>query len=171
MNSVQVVQKEPDGSIRANAVADRDGLERELRESGLIGKLLQAKAEAAAGESAVVVAGGRGMNGAANFRLLFELAEALGGKVGATRAAVEAGWIAYEHKIGRTGQSVSPKVYIACGVSGAVQHVAGVRADLFVAVNNDPDAPVFQVADYGIVGDAAQILPELIAIFSSTQGG
>jgi len=172
MPDMYVVQKEADGSLRARPVADGAGLARELREAGWIDRVLKAKAEAGADPSAVVVAGGRGMGSAENFRLLFALAEALGGKVGATRPAVAAGWAAYELKIGRTGQTVSPKVYIACGISGAVQHLAGVRAELFLAVNRDADAPVFQVADCGIIGDAARVVPELIKIFSSkNQGG
>ena len=111
----------------------------------------------------IIVAGGKGLGGPEGFTLIRELADLLGGEVGASRAAVDAGWISRQHQVGQTGRTVTPKIYIACGISGAVQHIAGMnKSDMVIAINSDPEAPIFKAADYGICGNLHEVIPELI---------
>lgn len=147
-----------------------------IREEDVAVKVLEVikdqKAECDLGAAEVIVSGGRGMQGPENFGLLQQLADGLGGVVGCSRAVVEAGWMPQERQVGQTGKTVRPKIYIACGISGAIQHLVGMQnSDVIIAINQDRNAPIFEVATYGIVGDVFQVVPAIIENINELRSG
>ncbi|CAM3762915.1 electron transfer flavoprotein subunit alpha/FixB family protein [Mesobacillus thioparans] len=153
--------------------------ELELREEDMRTKVIKivkdVTKKASLAEAHVIVAGGKGMGDIQGFQLIHELAEVIGASVGGTRDVVEAGWLKHDQQVGQTGETVTPKIYFAIGISGAIQHVEGMKnSELIIAINKDPNAPIFDVATYGIVGDALEIVPKLIKQFkelSKEKGG
>jgi electron transfer flavoprotein alpha subunit len=141
------------------------------RRARIVDRKVEAAEKVKLEDAAVVISGGRGMGGPENFHVLEELAGALGGAVGASRAVVDAGWVPYSMQVGQTGKTVRPGVYIACGISGAMQHTVGMKAaKVIIAINKDAEAPIMKMADLGVVGDALRIVPKLTDAVRARKG-
>ena len=163
-------QGEPDPNRKGKTLFEQ--LEIVTRELELIRSIRKEDEEGDIAEAEVIVAGGRGMMKGENFVLLEELAKLLGGSVGASRPCVDAGWVPVSRQVGQTGKTVAPKLYLAFGISGAIQHLAGISAaDYIIAVNRDERAPIFGIANLGIVGDVMDVLPALIDVVKKTKAG
>jgi electron transfer flavoprotein alpha subunit len=150
---------------------DAAGASPQLPAVAVVDRVVEAEAVAPMEEARIIVSGGRGVGGPEGFKVVEELAEALGGVVGASRAAVDSGWISYSHQVGQTGKIVKPQLYVALGISGAIQHKVGMQtAETIIAVNRDPEAPIAEFADVVVVGDLFEVVPALVAALRARTG-
>ncbi len=165
-----------DASESGGGAAEIEDIAVELEDHSTTATMVEQAHEESEGPSIedadVIVAGGRGLGAPENFALVEDLAQALGGAVAATRAVVDAGWYPYASQVGQTGKTVAPKLYVACGISGAIQHKVGMQSSgVIVAINKDPNAPIFEYSDFGVVGDLHEIVPKLTALVRERKGG
>jgi electron transfer flavoprotein alpha subunit len=157
----------PDASKKGKVIEYSAEISDEMLVTEIVEKFQQEKTVNLKG-SKIIVSGGMGVGSKENFQLIYDLAHVLGAEVGASRAAVDAGFISKDHQVGQTGTTVRPKLYMAIGISGQIQHRAGMsQSSRIVAINHDPDAPIFQIAHYGIVGDLNEVVPKFIEVFNS----
>ncbi|CEG26611.1 electron transfer flavoprotein subunit alpha/FixB family protein [Bacillus sp. B-jedd] len=161
---------EPDSGRAGRIIEEKIALSEEDMRTKVLKIVKDVTSKANLADAHVIVCGGKGMGDLQNFQMLYDLADAIGATVGGTRDVVEAGWLPHHLQIGQTGETVTPKIYFAIGLSGAIQHVVGMKnSEIIIAINKDPNAPIFDVATYGIVGDALEIVPKLTEQFKQIQ--
>lgn len=165
------VYKAVEAPVKGEVVEDKYEFQKDKYVKKIVDRVLEEGESINLGFYDIIVSGGFGMGSAENFKYVQELADVLGGTWAASRKAVQAGWVPQSRQVGQTGQTVHPKIYIACGISGAIQHQAGMKSsETIIAINKDPDAPIFEIATYGITGDVLEVLPKMTKMFKERLG-